>query len=68
MSDPVEVKEKPKGLLSDPVGDWSSKRFFGIASFLVAVVIAFVMKDATLTGVFMGAASAVFIAQAVSKT
>lgn len=67
MSDQT-TEVKPKGIFSDPLGDWSSKRVFGILSFVVAVTLAFVTRDAALTGVFMASASAVFIAQAASKT
>ena len=46
----------------------SSKRVFGIGSFIVAVILAFMGKDATTVGIFLGAASAVLIGQAISNT
>jgi len=63
-----ERQMKPIGFLKDANGNWSSKRLFATLSFIAAVALAFVTKDATLTGLFMGAATSVFIAQAVSKT
>jgi len=53
--------------LKDPNGDLSSKRLYGIACLIVAIVLAFVKNDAVLTGTFLASASAVFIAQSISK-
>lgn len=57
-----------RNILQDSNGDYSSKRIFGLLSFVVAAVLAFVGRDATTIGIFMGAATAVFIGQAITKT
>lgn len=57
-----------RNILQDSNGDYSSKRVFGLLSFVVATILAFVGRDATTIGVFMGAATAVFIGQAITKT
>jgi hypothetical protein len=50
-------------------GGLSSKRLYGITCLVVAIILAFAQVDsATKVGIFLGAASAVFIAQAASGT
>jgi len=51
--------------LKDPQGDLSSKRLYGIGCFIAAICIAFILQNEVLTGSFLAAASAVFIAQSI---
>jgi hypothetical protein len=46
----------------------SSKRLYGLVCLLVAIIGFFAGKDTTAIGMFLGAATAVFIAQAASGT
>jgi len=55
-------------LFQGPNGDVSSKRLFGIASLIVAIVVTFTSGDAVQTGIWLGSAAAVFGIQAVTKT
>ena len=56
------------GFLRDDAGDWSSKRFFGLACLCIAAGLAFTGKSAEVCGVFLGAAAVVFGVQAITKT
>lgn len=56
------------GFLKDKDGNWSSKRLFALSSFAVAIVLAFMGRDTATVSVFMGAATAVFVGQAISRT
>ena len=40
--------------LQGPAGEWSSKRLIAIASFGVAIGLAFVGRDITVVGAFLG--------------
>jgi hypothetical protein len=62
------VSATTKSTVSSPAGDISSKRIFGLACFIVATIGFFQGKLAPELGVFMGAATLVFIGQAISKT
>jgi len=53
--------------LKDPQGDLSSKRLYGIACLIVAIVLAFTTQNEVVLGSFLASASAVFIAQSISK-
>jgi hypothetical protein len=55
-------------LFNGPNGEVSSKRIFGIWCVVVSSVLAFIKGDIATIGIFMGAASAVFIGQAITKT
>jgi hypothetical protein len=52
----------------DSNDQYSSKRLFALASFGVAIGLAFSGRDSTTVSIFMGAATAVFLGQAISKT
>jgi hypothetical protein len=62
------VSVNTKNTVSDQNGDISSKRVFALACFIVATIGFFQGKAAPELSVFMGAAAAVFIGQAISKT
>jgi hypothetical protein len=49
-------------------GGLSSKRVYGFVCLAVGIALAFQHADAALVAIFMGSASAVFIAQAASGT
>ena len=58
--------KRPLEFLQNPQGEYSSKRLFGLAAFIVAIFLAFMGRDAAVVAVFRGAATGVFIAQAAS--
>lgn len=60
--------DKLLSIFNGPNGEISSKRIFAMACFVVATIGFFMGKGATEIGVFMGAATAVFIGQVISKT
>lgn len=60
--------EKLASAFKGPNGDVSSKRIFAMASFIVAAIGLFLGKGAPEIGVFMAAATAVFLGQAITKT
>ncbi len=59
---------KIPSIFSDGEGGVSSKRVFGVWCLLVATIGFFMGRPAAELGVFMGAATFVFIGQAISKT
>lgn len=54
--------------VQSPEGELSSKRIYGLGCFVVSVVLAFSGGTAQVVSAFLAAASAVFIAQSISKT
>jgi hypothetical protein len=59
---------KIPSIISDGEGGISSKRVFGIWCLIVATIGFFTGKQAPELGIFMGAATVVFLGQAFSKT
>jgi hypothetical protein len=71
MSDlPLDLSSKPLGgLFHGPNGDVSMKRFFGFCCLGMAIYLSFVHPEGwQLIGSWLGGATAVFIAQAISRT
>lgn len=54
--------------LQDDKGNWSSKRFYALACFIVGTVLAFINGDPIVVGIFLAASTSVFIGQAVTHT
>lgn len=54
--------------LQDPVGDFSSKRLLGVASFVIAAILAFSTRRVDLVGTFLGFTSLLLGIGAVTKT
>jgi hypothetical protein len=54
--------------IQSPEGEISSKRVFGIACLIQAVIISFVSGDIALTGLWLGTGATVFGIQAITKT
>ena len=52
----------------EPEGYYSSKRLVAIASFVVAVVLAFQVRDLSVVGTFLGLTTAILVGQAITKT
>jgi hypothetical protein len=51
-----------------PNGEYSSKRLFALASFVVAIALAVQGKPAEVVAIFNGSAVAVFLASALGKS
>ena len=62
------VMRKLGEFLQDAMGDFSSKRLFALACFVIATVALFQGRPLTEYGPFLAAAVAVFIGQAATGT
>lgn len=54
--------------LQEPEGYYSSKRLVALASFVVAVILAFQRRDLGVVGTFLGLTTAILVGQAFTKT
>jgi hypothetical protein len=66
----LKLLHYPLTTIESPTGGISSKRVYGLGCFAVAVVLAFLYRDAAAitSGAFLGAATAVFVTQAATGT
>lgn len=51
-----------------PGGDISSKRVFGVACLVVAIVVSFTTQDVAMTALWLGTGAGIFGVQAITKT